>query len=318
MPDMNGIDTCRALREQANWQGHVIFVSAHNDMETRLRAYDAGGNDYIVKPVNAEELLQKVSAAEAILQQQRGLQEQVAMASSTAFAAMSSMGELGVVLQFLRTSFNCTSCGALATELLNALRQYELDGLVEMHISGQTYAVSNQGDCSPLEQSILHHGRGMGHQFQFRDRLVINYPAITLVASRLPVDNPDMMGRLRDHLALLAEGASARLAALASETKRQAQDHGIHDALAALSAILEGIEKQQATYRLNALSAIDQYVSELEHAYVHLELTQNQENALSNMARRMAEKLGCQLSDSREVGHQLQAVVARLQTLGEQ
>lgn len=315
MPGMSGIETCRALRDSLNWPGHVIFVSSHNDMETRMRAYDAGGSDYIVKPFNAEELLQKVKVAEEILNAKRGLEAQVALASSTAFTAMSSMGELGTVMQFLRASFTCTTCEQLARELFNALQQYGLDGLVELQLPGQTHAVSSQGPCTPLEHSILSHGRSMDHLFQFRDRIVLNYPGITLVVSRLPIADPDTVGRLRDHLSILAEGASARLSALASESARRAQGSGIHEALSALSAILSSTEQQQAAYRLKALDTIDQYIVELESSFVHLELSQKQEETLSRMARGMADRLGGQLGDSREISDQLHGVVGRLQQL---
>lgn len=315
MPGLNGIDTCRALRESAGWNGHVIFVSAHDDMETRLRAYDAGGTDYIAKPINAAELLQKVKVAERLLQEKRSVEDQAAMASRTAFTAMSSMGELGMVIQFLRTSFGCTTCPQLAQALLAALQPHGLGVLVEMRISGQDYTVSSGGACSPLEQSILRHGRGMGQQFQFRDRLVINYPAITLVISRLPIDDPDTVGRLRDHLAILAEGASARIVALATDAAYQTQVQGIHDALAVLTEILANAEHEQANYRLSALATIDEYTRELEHSFVRLELSSPQEEALAHMARKMAEKLGGQLGDSREIGDKLQAVVGRLRQL---
>jgi hypothetical protein len=155
----------------------------------------------------------------------------------------------------------------------------------------------------------------MDSQFQFRDRIVFNYPGITLVASRLPIDDPDTVGRLRDHLAILAEGASARLAALASEAARQVQGSGIHEVLSVLMVILAGTERQQATYRLSALETIDEYIVELESAFAIMELSQKQEETVSRMARGMAEKLGRQLGDSREISNNLHGVIERLKQL---
>ncbi len=315
MPGMNGIEVCRALRETSGWQGPVIFVSCHDDMETRLHAYDAGGSDYIVKPFNAEELLQKVKVAEKILIEKRGFEDQVAMASRTAFTAMSSMGELGMIMQFLRTSFSCTTCAQLSKALLDVVQQYGLEGLVDLRIDSEEQRTSTHGACTPLELSILQHGRGMGHQFQFRDRLVINYPSITLVVSKLPMDDPDAVGRLRDNLAILAEGASARLVALSADAAFKRQGHGIQDALGTLTGVLSATEKQQAAHRLSALASIDEYIQALEHSFLHLEMTNRQEEALATMARQMAEKLGGKLGDSREVSDKLQAVVKQLQQL---
>ncbi len=315
MPGMNGIEVCRALRETSGWQGPVIFISCHDDMQTRMHAYDAGGNDYIVKPFNVEELLQKVKVAEKILAEKRGFEDQVAMASRTAFTAMTSMGELGMIMQFLRTSFSCNTCAQLAKELLEIVHQYGLEGLVDLRIDSEEQRISTHGVCTPLELSILQHGRGMGHQFQFRDRLVINYPSITLVVSKLPMDDADTVGRIRDNLAILAEGASARLVALSADAAFKRQDHGIQAALGTLTDVLTSTEQQQAAHRLSALASIDEYILALEHSFVHLELTNKQEEALATMARQMAENLGGKLGDSREVSEKLQAVVKQLQQL---
>lgn len=315
MPGLDGIETCRALRRADDWDGHVIFISVHNDLETRLRAYDAGGNDYIVKPAKPEELAQKVKVAEESLTQKRDLQERAQIATKTAFTAMSSMGELGGVLHFLRASYTCETIEQLAAQLIGVLQQFALNGLIAMRIPGTSLAVSNQGACTPLERSILEHAGNMGRVFQFRDRMVINYSAITLIASGLPLDDPEYVGRLRDHLAILSEGASARLAALAGEAVRMAQSRGIRDAFNELTEILGVVEKQQDTLRLNALASLDQYVQELEHAFVHLELNQPQEEALSNMARAAANRIGILLGDSKGISDKLQRVAARLKPM---
>ena len=68
MPGVDGVQTCKALRDAGLAAAQVIFVSVHNDLETRLRAYDAGGNDYIVKPVLPDELGPKIAVARQVLE----------------------------------------------------------------------------------------------------------------------------------------------------------------------------------------------------------------------------------------------------------
>lgn len=315
MPAPDGLATCRALRAAGENRAQVIFISLHNDLETRLRAYDAGGSDYIVKPVSPPELAQKVALAKQTLRRQQGLEEQVAQASQTAFAAMSSMGEIGIVLQFLRASFACETAPQLAGELINALRHYGLDGMLELHLAENDYCASSQGACTPLERSILNHAHNMERVFQFHDRLVINYPAITLVASRLPLADPAHVGRLRDSLAILAEGANARLLALTNEKTRLAQARGIGQALGDLSAALEVVETQQSNLKLSALVVMDQYILDQERAFIHLGLSQEQENSLSSMAHRTAEQIGQLLGDSKEVSDRLHGVAVGLRQL---
>lgn len=64
LPDKNGIDTCRELRSDPAFQTiPVIFVTADTDDNTLAAAFDAGGSDYVRKPVNRIELSARVSCA---------------------------------------------------------------------------------------------------------------------------------------------------------------------------------------------------------------------------------------------------------------
>ena len=311
MGGMNGIETCKKLREQ-EWLGHVIFISSHDDMETRLRAYDAGGNDFIVKPCNSEELLQKVRIAEQSLRRRSGLEEQAQMAARTAFSAMSSMGELGAVIQFLRVSFACESADPLVSALLEAMNHYGLQALVEVRMGDLESHASCQGACSELEKSILTHARTMGHVFQFSNRMVVNYPMVTLVASNLPLEDSDFVGRLRDHLAILGEGANARVQALLGDRLRRRQSQGVGEAVTELNDLLDQLEKQETAQRLSVLEVMDRYLLELEHSFVHLELTQKQEESLTQIARQASANVGELLGESREANSRLFRIAARL------
>ncbi|MBI3525683.1 MAG: response regulator [Betaproteobacteria bacterium] len=315
MPGMDGIATCLALREAGESRAQVIFISSHDDLETRLKAYDAGGSDYLVKPFAPEELAQKVRVAQQHLERQRGLADQAQFAQLTAFTAMSSMGELGVVLQFLHASFGCQSREQLAAALFEALGQYGLQGLVELRNDNRQSSASSQGECSPLEESILAHARSMDRIFQFSDRMVINYPCVTLVSSNLPTDDPDRVGRLRDHLAILAEGADARMIALANEERRMAQAANLVQAVGDLTVVLGEIETQQGEHRLRALKMLDGFVFDMERSFVHLGLTSGQEETLSDMARKTAESIGGLLGEGKDVGDRLRSVISRLQKM---
>ena len=51
MPEMDGYELCKRIRECPTCEDlPVVFLSARDDLDSRLAGYDAGGNDYIVKP----------------------------------------------------------------------------------------------------------------------------------------------------------------------------------------------------------------------------------------------------------------------------
>ncbi|MBN1496302.1 MAG: hybrid sensor histidine kinase/response regulator [Spirochaetes bacterium] len=61
MPKMDGYETCRLLKKDRECSLiPVIFISSLGEMDDIVRGFDAGGIDYIIKPVKKEELLARV------------------------------------------------------------------------------------------------------------------------------------------------------------------------------------------------------------------------------------------------------------------
>ncbi len=62
VPFMNGFDLLASLRDAGDTTP-AFFVTALNDTASLSRGFDAGGDDYIKKPFDIEELLIRVNAA---------------------------------------------------------------------------------------------------------------------------------------------------------------------------------------------------------------------------------------------------------------
>lgn len=64
LPDINGIEVCRKIRTNGKYLDlPIIFVTASNDDDTLDSAFEAGGTDYILKPINRVELLARIKSA---------------------------------------------------------------------------------------------------------------------------------------------------------------------------------------------------------------------------------------------------------------
>ena len=60
LPDVDGIDLCRNLRQ---WHDcPIIFISCMDDSNTIIRALDAGGDDFIIKPFDNDVLNARIEA----------------------------------------------------------------------------------------------------------------------------------------------------------------------------------------------------------------------------------------------------------------
>ncbi len=63
MPKLDGIETCRILRENKKFKNTVIiFLTARNEDYTEIAGFDAGGDDFITKPIRIRTLIARVEA----------------------------------------------------------------------------------------------------------------------------------------------------------------------------------------------------------------------------------------------------------------
>ena len=80
MPGLDGFETCRRLKSRAETKDiPVLFMTALTETSDRVKAFAAGGVDYIAKPIEHEEALARVSTHLAIRRLQGELQEQIAL-----------------------------------------------------------------------------------------------------------------------------------------------------------------------------------------------------------------------------------------------
>ncbi len=76
MPELDGYATCRRLKQaRTSAETPVIFMSALSETVDKLKGFDAGGVDYVTKPLVKEEVLARVMAHLTIALQRQKLQE---------------------------------------------------------------------------------------------------------------------------------------------------------------------------------------------------------------------------------------------------
>lgn len=316
MKGIDGYETCRRLKSDFELDHiPVIFISAHDQIEDRLRGYDAGGEDYITKPIAPPEVRAKIAALFDKISKTTQLKQMANYASQTAMTAMSSMGEVGSLLQTLQTFNNCADIKAVVDATLQGLTSYGLEGAVQVRTPDGTLTTSTHGAASPLELSVISHMAGMERIVQYRNRLSITYPAVSLLVSNMPVEDPDRCGRLRDHLAVLVESAEVRTEALATESRSRQRSERIAAAVHRITATLAEIDQEQRLSRVSTAAAIQELMVSLERAWVTLALTDQQEAFIANVVSEgIARVQDAQLA---EVGQQdkMSNVVRELQAM---
>lgn len=61
MPEMDGFQVCRLIKANDKYKDiPIIFISAHGEEPEKVKAFEAGGVDYIIKPFHAGEIFARV------------------------------------------------------------------------------------------------------------------------------------------------------------------------------------------------------------------------------------------------------------------
>ena len=304
MPGMSGYDTCRALK--ANYPDlPIIFHSAKTSIEERLLGYAAGGDDYLPKPFDPEELSTKLALQLSRIDRAREMSGQLDEAMNAVLSTADMVGEAGVALSFQRTLNSCHSYGAVAEAFFESLHAYGYDGCLQLKGRREVLSRNARTNCSALEQSLLEHVnqqtggqriRSMGPHTGFA------YQSVTLFIRDLPMDRSgldpaaaDKAGRALDNIALLVEAMTSRVAALDNDiTSHELAEirRLVQMTRRALTDIAASERHLQAAVR----GQFEEMQHQFEESFIHLGLTSGQEdyiNALVTDHRdRLLEALG--------------------------
>ena len=72
MPELSGLDLCKALRRmEAGRRTYVLILTAREDEDRIIDAFNAGADDYVTKPFNPRILLARVQAGQRLIELQR-------------------------------------------------------------------------------------------------------------------------------------------------------------------------------------------------------------------------------------------------------
>jgi sigma-B regulation protein RsbU (phosphoserine phosphatase) len=76
MPLMDGIQLCQAIRNKQDWHSYIYFIllTAKGDKDAVIQGMEAGADDFLLKPVNPNELRVRLNAGKRIIQLEKTLE----------------------------------------------------------------------------------------------------------------------------------------------------------------------------------------------------------------------------------------------------
>jgi CheY-like chemotaxis protein len=319
MPVMDGYTLCRQLKSlPVSSDIPAIFISGLDDLESRLSGYDAGGDDYIVKPFKIALLKQKIEVLRRIGEGKSALRSRLDESDMLASMVMSNLDEYAVLIKFLRSLNSCEQYSDLAESILAMLRSYHLVGTVQFRLPQSELTINDEGPAKPLEASILRQISTQECIVTFKSRTAFNFGRVSVLINTMPLDDPDLCGRLRDLLAIGAETLETKVKAMLAVQENSATKAEIAELLKSLdAAIREGSEKH-AKARLQGADIVRQLMCKLDAEFSRLGMLESQEFAIKETLESKIDQLIEVYDFSSESEETLNSLSARLgQSLGE-
>jgi DNA-binding response OmpR family regulator len=319
LPDAPGIELCRDIRSDGQLcDTHVILLLGSDaTQETIDEAHAAGCDEALAHPIDLTNLRRHLRTTHRLASERSSFRQQASYAQKVAMTAMTSMGELGMVLQFLSKCFSCNTLKEVAQEVLVTLTHYDLKGAVQVRAPQDTLTESTPGGNPAEDAVVIEKLHGIGRIFEFRTRMVINYEHVSILMSDVP-DDMELRGRIRDNVAMLAEGAEARVNSLLIELDNRRKQGGIRYALGEILGMTEELREHQHSSQERGKSAVSAVMVRFETAFVRLGLTSDQESELIGLLENLRQEVAGVGLSAQEVDHKLQRVTRSLQSIAEE
>ncbi|MEL0082561.1 MAG: response regulator transcription factor, partial [Gammaproteobacteria bacterium] len=169
LPGMDGIELCGRLRQDAGSAVPILMLTARDTLADKLTGFDAGADDYLVKPFELAELAARV---EALHRRNRagGNEKQYRVEDLTLDSHTRAVERAGLVIELKPISFTIleslirASPGVVARTDLEAAvwgdEPPDSDAL-RTHI-----AVLRQAVDKPFDKALIHTVHGIGYSLK--------------------------------------------------------------------------------------------------------------------------------------------------------
>lgn len=292
MPEMDGYEVCEWIRSNSEISGvPIIFVSAKDSLEEKLKGYQIGGDDYVTKPFDGGELLAKIKVVLEKKGKLSELEDGYTNACSAAMEAMTGVGDSGVIIGFLDNCIDCQDFSELANELLAATGKFGLHAAMQIRSRNKEFNYSNTGDSKPLEEELMRKVYTKGRFFDSGPRTFVNYEKVTILVKNMPMEDPAAYGRIKDNLPHLLKGADARITAIESDMMQSRKRMAVKRAIQGTRESLQQAQDLFNTLKESNSDIMEGLIREMDAELLSLNISQDKEKYLISMLQQNRNKM---------------------------
>ena len=311
MPDVDGYELCRNIRNHPPLeQIPVVFLTARNSLEDRLLGFDAGGDAYVTKPFEFDELKRVLLAILNRYEQIKTAQSNAESSNQMVWTLMKNNSEFGLLIQYARSVSKVRDMSSLMEITLECLSSFGLQCAIAIRTpKGDVIARTDNRPNTDLELELFELSRNSQRILNIGNKYIFNGAHCAFLIKNMPIDDDDLTGRLRDHLAILLESCDACVELVNFRTKEmQSQKEATGRTQSTIDREFESVMEVFETQNNLARENFETLSANLEESFLYLGLTEEQEEQLL----KLVDSSRKDMEQFEEVGHALHQAMDRI------
>jgi CheY-like chemotaxis protein len=317
MPGMNGYEVCEQIRSNPQtMETPVIFLSGRGELRDRMQGFEAGADDYIVKPFYPEDLIAKINVLIQYRLRRHELAQQVEEARKTAFIAISSSSDLGQAINFIEKSHVVSDYEQLARTFFSVTQSMDLKCTIMIKGTEDfVFFSSSHTAVSPMESELIKTLAAEKRFFDFDCRTQINYPHISLLIKNMPLHDMERYGRIKDFFPAMLTTADIKIEQIHSQLAVLNQLNETREAFADIGGLLENIKKGLETNQKHSVKIMRDMLMELDKNLPRMGLHEDQEQYILDRIDKGIEESYQAVTANQQINTLFQSVLENLQVL---
>lgn len=272
---------CRELK-QFDDPPYLIFLTKEPSAAERIQAYDFG-DSILSESGNVAELAAAVRYGQNERLRRRELQQQVVLARSAAFVAMSTSSRVGQVVRFMQSTLGAHSTKEIADSLFEILGSMSLYGLLAFRLGAQPEYQSDRGVPAQDEIQALESAPASKRLLENGMTLIVQYQYCSLLVRNIPEDDPDVRGQLRDDLCILVEAIDSRCKGILVEREAERRRHLLQTSLRVLGKIVEETDTFNLDFTTQSTAIIGEMIGGMNDEFSMVDLNEEEEMRLVSL-----------------------------------
>lgn len=317
MPGMNGYEVCERIKSNPDTADvPVIFLSARGELRDRMQGFEAGADDYIVKPFQPEDLKAKIKVLIQYRLRHWEIARQVDEARKTAFIAISSTSDLGQAITFIEKSHTVSNFDQLVHAFFCVSQSMDLKCTIMIKTpDGNLFYSSSHNSVSPIESELVEKLSVEKRFFDFGCRTQINYPNVALLIKNMPLDDMERYGRIKDFFPAMLSTADIKIAQLCSQAAVVKQLDETQLAFERITGLLDAIKAGLQANQKQGIKVMRSMLMDLDAQLPRMGLEEDQEQYILDRVDKAIEEAHTAISSSEQTNQSFRTVLENLKEL---